>query len=233
MNEEELERLLYVVPSIVLILALIATPSKSSMASIAFVGTLASAVLYFLGFPGPASASLVSTFLSVAIMFMLLYPLKTDVKVRTITYVRTEISVVTVTNKIVSTEFLTRTVTKNVTVSNVVTHTLTVVRNVTVYKTFCGKVVTLTSYTALGPFNCSKVLSCNGARDVVIYIGKDLRVAATPIGGSPPTLIYVPEGTWREGYCGQLITVSRGETLILARPFYGQSPETVTLSEAR
>ncbi|UXD22276.1 hypothetical protein IPA_03150 [Ignicoccus pacificus DSM 13166] len=229
LEEREVERLLYVVPSIVLFLAL----TNTSMASLSFIGLLSSAVLYFLGYPGPATATLFSTAVSVGLKaldsyisqprIIKIYTNTTVTKVLVVTAKSVEIrtSMITVTETLTETYFKTR----NITLTNTKTITLT--------KTFCGKIIKLVSYTILPPARCDEVFACTAPPDVNLFIGENLTVGTMPLPGTPPTLIYTPIGRWENVECNSTFTLKEGERILIARPYFGQPPENVTISCVR
>jgi hypothetical protein len=206
----------------VLIASLLAPPSQAS-----FLGILAAAVLYFLGYPGPATATLLSTAVAFAISALNNFKEGTTI----INFTRTRVVVVTVTNEVVRTEVLTLVSTKTVTETSSELRTVTITNTITLTKEvpFCGTVIELRSYALLTLGNFSKAL-CLAPPDVNAYVGRSLSVSTQALPGTPPTLIYLPQGEWRPLTCNRTQTLRAGETIMIARPYYGQSPEKVTFS---
>ena len=231
LEEKEVERLLYIVPAVVLILAVIGGPSKETVSSVVFMGLLSSAALYFLGFPAPAAASLVGSFLASLMLVMELEPWRNFSRAVTVTepLIKTYFKILTVTNEVVRTSLATliSRITKTVTVTTTIFKTTTITSISTEF--LCAKVIKLTNTWEEGPLPCPQVLYCSGPKDVLVYYGTNLTLSPYLIMGKGATVIYTPQGTWSLARCNRTVTLTAGETLALARPYYGQPPVTVTL----
>jgi len=195
------------------------------------MGLLSSAALYFLGFPAPAAATLVGAFLASIMLVVEQEPWSALTKTLTLTttLVSTQYRIVTVTNNVLKTSviLITSTVTNTVVSSITVTKKVTYTVNVT--KFICGKVVTLSSTWLEGPLRCPQTLYCVGPKDVIVYYGRNLSLRPYVLVGNGATVLYTPEGTWELAHCNRTLTVEAGESLALARPYYGQPPATITI----
>lgn len=204
-------RLLYVVPATIIALILV---NPNNYESVAFLSLLSSSVLFFLGYPNQAFLTLLSGILGIG-----------TVKVLSIdsTETITRTKRVTVTSAETVTVYLTETLTRTVTRTLIKESTVTETSFLTLRD--CSREVIVTSFVNLGEIACYGKLFCEGSKEVNAMLGYNLTVTSRVIG---TTTVYLPiNGTI--GPCVNGISVKPGVTFVLARPYYGQVPATVTI----
>ncbi len=208
MEEEDIEKLLYVIPATVIALALL---DPSDYRGIVLLSLASSGVLFFLGYPSQAFATLLSGLLSLGAL-----KLSSIEVARTVTtsFIETTTSIKVVTVTVTKREIATETVTLNETVLET--------RYVTVRD--CSREVVVTSYENLGVSSCYGKLACSGSKEIYLIVGRGLRLRETVVSA---VTVYLPvNGTLAP--CGE-VSVKPGYTIVVARPYYGQPPATVTI----